>query len=168
MVSQIYETFLNSEVKNVSIMMPNFIEHHKLEMWACLGQLQAVFEDLANKTTFIMISCITPHNRLEVNFKFHSDRIRTIAQLHDLSIPGRISEGQHSAGQFDTIYRGLHYRGPRMDWGTTSCSTKRASTLQHDSALPPGGPRGLSFKLAWEEPSCWTRFKHMDLTSQLP
>ena len=41
-----------------------------------------------------MISCITPYDRLEVHFKFHSDRIRTIAQLHDLSIPGRISEGQ--------------------------------------------------------------------------
>ena len=49
MGKQIYETFLPSEVTEVTIMMQKAVNNYDLEMWEDLGGLQAVFEDLATK-----------------------------------------------------------------------------------------------------------------------
>ena len=105
MGKQIYEMFQHNVVTDVSIMKPTSVEHYKVEESAGLEQIQAVFEDLDREAALIMISTTTPYDRLGITFKFHTDRIRTIEQLHALSIPCRISEGQHSDTQHDVIFR---------------------------------------------------------------
>ena len=105
MGSQIYETFLHTEVTDVSVMMPNTVEHYELEMWEGLEELQAVFGALASTSVLVMVSTITPSDRLGTTFQFNTERIRSIAQLHELSIPGRISGDRHSTRQLDAINR---------------------------------------------------------------
>ena len=85
--------------------------------WEGLEQLQAVTEDLASKTALMMISTTTPNDRLGIIFKFDPDMIRTITQLHELSIPGRISEGHHIARQLDNIYRETSLPGSKDGLG---------------------------------------------------
>ena len=51
------------------------------------------------------MSTITPSDRLGITFLFNTERIRCIKQLHKVSIPGRISDSRHSAGQLATINR---------------------------------------------------------------
>ena len=102
---QIYETFQNNVVTEVSIIKPNSIEHYEVEGLAGWEHLQAVFEDLDREAALVMISTTTPYDRLGITFKFNSDRIRTIEQLHALSIPGRISEGHRIAERLDAIFK---------------------------------------------------------------
>ena len=52
-----------------------------------------------------MVSTITPSDRLGFTFQVDTERIRTIAYLHELSIPGRISDGRHSASPLDAVIR---------------------------------------------------------------
>ena len=48
---------------------------------------------------------------------FDSERIRSIEQLHDLSIPGRISDSSWSAGQLPAINRETNMQGSTDDAG---------------------------------------------------
>ena len=75
-------------------MMPNTVDRYKLDMWEGLERLQAIFEDLASRTALIMVSTITPSDRLGITFQFDTERIRTVAQLHELPIPGKIRPTQ--------------------------------------------------------------------------
>ena len=64
-----------------------------------LEKLKAVFEYLVTKTALGVVSIITPSDRLGIIFQFDTERIRSIQQLHELSILGRISNNRYSAGQ---------------------------------------------------------------------
>ena len=90
MGKQIYETFLPSEVTEVTIMMQKAVNNYDLEMWENLGGLQAVFEDLATKNARVTVSTITPFDRLGITFHIDTERIRSVAQLYKFSMPGRI------------------------------------------------------------------------------
>ena len=63
MGNQINETFRHSEVTRVSVMMPNTINNYELEMWE---KLCSVFEDLTTKNALVIVSTITPSNRLDI------------------------------------------------------------------------------------------------------
>ena len=95
MGKQIYETILPSEVTGVNIMRPNAADNYDLEIWEALRKLQAVFKDLTPTTALVTVSNITPFDRLGITFQFGTERIRSVAQLHEFSIPGRISTNRH-------------------------------------------------------------------------
>ena len=61
-------------------------------MWEDLEKMHALFEDLTTKNALVIGSTITPADRLGISFQFETERKRSIAQLHELSIPGRISD----------------------------------------------------------------------------
>ena len=69
----------------VSNTMPNTVNNYELEMWE---KLCSVFEDLMTKNALVIVSTITPSNRHGISFQFVTERIRSIAQLHELFIPG--------------------------------------------------------------------------------
>ena len=89
----------------VSVILPNTVDHYELEMWEGLEELQAVFGALASTSVLVMVSTITPSDRLGTTFQFNTERIRSIAQLHELSIPGRISESRHRVSQLAATNR---------------------------------------------------------------
>ena len=105
MGNQINETFRHSEVTRVSVMMPNTVNNYELEMWEDLEKLCSVFEDLTTKNPLVIVSTITPSNRHGISFQFVTERIRSIAQLHELSIPGRISDNRHRVSQLAATNR---------------------------------------------------------------
>ena len=105
MGSQIYKTFRHIAVMRVSVMMPNTVNNYELEMWEDLEKLCSVFEDLTTKNALVIVSTITPSDRLGITFLFNTERIRCIEQLHKVSIPRRISDSRCSAGQLPTINR---------------------------------------------------------------
>ena len=57
------------------------------------------------------MSTVTTFDRLAITFQFDIERIRSIEQLHELSIPGRISDSRHSAGQLAAIDRETSLQG---------------------------------------------------------
>ena len=100
---QIYKTFRHSEVTKVNVMMPNTVYIYELKMWENLVKFQAVFEDLTTKNALVIVSTITSSDRLGITFQFDTKRIISIEQLHELSIPGRISNSRLSAVQRSAV-----------------------------------------------------------------
>ena len=105
MGKQIYETILPSEVTGVNIMRSNVADNYDLEMWEDLGQLRTVFQELVTTNTLVTVATITPCERLGITFKFDTERIRCVAQLHEFSIPGRISTNRREENQLDGVVR---------------------------------------------------------------
>ena len=87
---QIYETFQPCEVAGVTIVKPNATNYYDLEMWEDLSQLRTVFEEITVTNALVAVAAITPFDRLGITFQFSTKRIRSVAQLHEFSILGRI------------------------------------------------------------------------------
>ena len=132
MGQQIYEASQNNVMTDVSIMEPNSIKLYKVEGLAGWEHWQAVFENLDREAALVMISTTTPHDRLRITFKFNSDRIRTIEQLHALLIPGRISEGRQIVARLDAIFRETSLPGSQDGFGRSTHCSKTQCHLQGD------------------------------------
>ena len=170
MGNQINETFHHSEVTRVSVMMPNTVNNYELEMWEDLEKLCSVFEDLTTKNALVIVSTITPSDRHGISFQFVTERIRSIAQLHELSIPGRISDNRHRVSQLAATNRetslpesinGLGQGPPcsptGTSWGTRVRSQRRCvinKVINRDPAeeLQVGPNNYRHFMEAWNLP----------------
>ena len=74
-VSQIYRTFLHSNITYVSVMQPTALDHYVVMESDELHHLKAVFEEMDSEDTVVMIRTRTPYNRGGITFKFRAAKI---------------------------------------------------------------------------------------------
>ena len=77
----------------------NPANYYDLEMLEDLSHLRMIFEDIMATNALVSVAAIIPVDRLGIMFQFSTEIIRSVAQLHEFSIPGRITNDRCGGNQ---------------------------------------------------------------------
>jgi hypothetical protein len=89
LTEQIHEMFFNNEISDVCIMRPVVLDHYVSDG---LESLWVAFEGLDNKNTVIMIKARMSCTRWDITFQIHTTKLKTMAQVCEMSAMGVINE----------------------------------------------------------------------------
>ena len=94
LTEQIHEMFFNNEITDVCIIRPDALDRYVMLKSDGLEPLRVAFEGLDSKDTVIMIRTRMSCARWDITFQFHATKLKTMAQVCEMSAMGVINEVQ--------------------------------------------------------------------------
>jgi hypothetical protein len=106
LTEQIHEMFFNSEISDVCI--PNVLDHYVVIRSDGLEPLRVAFEGLDNENTVIMIKTRMSCARWDITFRFHATKLKTMAQVYEMSTMGVVMRSKSTTSD--------RFTGKRLSW----------------------------------------------------
>ena len=106
LTEQIHEMFFNSEISDVCI--PNVLDHYVVIRSDGLEPLRVAFEGLDNENTAIMIKTMMSCARWDITFRFHATKLKTMAQVYEMSTMGVVMRSKSTTSD--------RFTGKRLSW----------------------------------------------------